>query len=451
MKVEFPVSVYGNLERYNDVLSKARCRIFYKYENRNGTYITDEFAEKLLSTIAYAPVKGIYEGGDYTDHGEERNEGRIYGIVPENPHITWEDHTDEDGVTRSYACVDVLIFTALYEEANEIVGKAQSMELYSPSLTYHKGVFNGQQYIVFDEGCFLGLQVLGDDVEPCFEGASFFALQENIAHVIEKIQQIEATYSKKGGLNKMSQINFKLSDSEKFDALWSLLNSNYSEENGWVVEYAITSIYDDYALVFKYEDGQTYRAYYTKDNEKNSVELGEMKKVFIVDVTEQEKNTLDTLRVLNGDTYELVSETLAGAQEAVAQNSEFSAKIEELNNTITTLNTEKADVEANYASEKERNELLVQENNDLSSFKAQIETERKEAVFTEYEGKLSEDVLDTYRAKIADYSIEGLDKELAYELKKSSFSVFQKDNGNVLLHKDIQKSGVDEILSRYVK
>ena len=29
---EFPVTVYGSLEKYNEVLSKARCRIFYKYE-----------------------------------------------------------------------------------------------------------------------------------------------------------------------------------------------------------------------------------------------------------------------------------------------------------------------------------------------------------------------------------------------------------------------------------
>lgn len=450
MKVEFPVSVYGKLEKYNDVLSKGRCRIFYKYGNRNGTYITDEFAEKLLSTIAYAPVKGIYEDSDYTDHGKVRSEGRIYGIVPENPHITWEDHEDEDGVTRSYACVDVLIFTALYEEAGEILGKAQSMELYSPSLKYHKGVFDGQQYIVFDEGCFLGLQVLGDDVEPCFEGASFFALQENITQVIEKIQQIEATYSKKGGQNIMPQINFKLSDSEKFDALWSLLNSNYSEENGWVVDYAITSIYDDYALAFKYEDGQTYRVYYTKDDEKNSVELGEMKKVYIVDVTGQEKNTLDTLRALNGDTYELVSETLTNAKENEEKNSEFSAKIEELNNAVATLNTEKAGIESEYANEKQRSEAFANEIHALKEFKTQIESEKKEAVFAEYEGKLGEAILDSYRETADKYSIEDLDKELAYALKKTGFAGFQKDNSG-LLHKDIQKSGLDEILSRYVK
>ena len=45
----FSLSIYGNVTSYNEVLSKARCRIFYKYGNRNGTYITDEFAEKLVS------------------------------------------------------------------------------------------------------------------------------------------------------------------------------------------------------------------------------------------------------------------------------------------------------------------------------------------------------------------------------------------------------------------
>ena len=49
---EFPVTVYGNFEQYSKTISKARCRIFYKGANRNGTYITDEFAEKLLSTIS---------------------------------------------------------------------------------------------------------------------------------------------------------------------------------------------------------------------------------------------------------------------------------------------------------------------------------------------------------------------------------------------------------------
>ena len=53
----FSVTIYGDLEKYNETISKARCRIFYKGLNRNGSYITDEFAENLLSTISYVPGK----------------------------------------------------------------------------------------------------------------------------------------------------------------------------------------------------------------------------------------------------------------------------------------------------------------------------------------------------------------------------------------------------------
>ena len=58
------------------------------------------------------------------------------------------------------------------------------MELYAPSLQYHEAIIRGRRFVVFDEGCFLGLQVLGDNVEPCFEGASFYTLQSTIEYAI---------------------------------------------------------------------------------------------------------------------------------------------------------------------------------------------------------------------------------------------------------------------------
>ena len=68
---KFSVVVYGDISQYNDVLSKARCRIFYKGANRNGTFITDEFAESLIESLPYVPIKGIYDNmkDDFTDHG----------------------------------------------------------------------------------------------------------------------------------------------------------------------------------------------------------------------------------------------------------------------------------------------------------------------------------------------------------------------------------------------
>ena len=445
---EFNVCVYGELEKYNEVLSKARCRIFYKYENRNGTYITDEFAEKLLNSLPYAPVKGIYADDDFTDHGAAREQGRIYGIVPENPNTSWEEFLDEDGVIRTYACTDVLIFTALYEEAKDIVGKSQSMELYAPSLKYHEAIVHNKRYIVFDEGCFLGLQVLGDKVEPCFEGASFYTLQNTIEYAINQI--------KKYGGTKM--LKFKLSDDQKFQAIWSLLNTEYNEEGNWTITYGISAVYDDYALVVNYESGDMYRAYYSKSDENDMVELGELTKCYIVDVTESEKTTLDTLRALNGNTYELVSDVLTNAQDNSEKVSEFSSKIEELNSSIATLETERDS--ANNQVTEYNNQLetanstinsLNEEIKTLKEYKLGIETQQKEAVINEYSEHLSEEILDSYKEKISDYSVEELDMRLAYELKKSNSSIFTKNSDEGFVPKDPPSDGLTAILSKYKK
>ena len=440
---EFPVTVYGSLEKYNEVLSKARCRIFYKYENRNGTYITDEFADMLLQSLPYAPIKGIYqpEEGDYTDHGHERNEGRIYGIVPENPNIAWEDNLDDDGVTRSYACADVLIFTALYEEANEIVGKGQSMELYRPSLQYHEAIVKGHRMIVFDKGCFLGLQVLGDNTEPCFEGASFYTLQNTIETAINAIKNYGGT--------KMPVINFKLSDDEKFQAIWALLNPEFNEEGNWTITYGISAVYEDYALVVNYETGEFNRAYYKKSDETDMVELGDIVKCYVLDVTENEKQTLDTLRTLNGGTYELVSDVLVNAQDTLDKNSEFSAKIDELTDTIATLTTEKDEFSAQLETANANIEALTAENTSLQQYKLDIDTAQKNAVIDEYAEQLSDEILDTYRAKLDQYSVEELDMHLAYELKKSNPTVFSKAPDSGYVPKDTHVDGLTSILSKY--
>ena len=183
---EFPVVIYNNLEEYNKVLSKARVRIFYKGHNRNGTYITDEFAEKLLKTLPYAPIKGIYEDGDFTTHGEARTEGRAYGVVmgPDDLDFSWETHLDEDGIEREYACANVLLWTGLYEEAKEIPGKSQSMELYEPSIQGSVIIRDGRRCFEYTDACFLGLQALGELVEPCFEGSAFYSLYTSLKETL---------------------------------------------------------------------------------------------------------------------------------------------------------------------------------------------------------------------------------------------------------------------------
>jgi len=441
---EFPISIYGNVEPVNDTLSRARCRIFYKGGNRNGTFITDDFARELISTLHYVPIKGIYDGDDYTDHGTERSEGKIYGIVPMDNNFAWEQHLDDDGVMRTYACTDVLLFSALYPEAEEILGKGQSMELYEPSLVYHQAILQGRRYVVFEHGSFLGLQVLGDDVEPCFEGASFFSLQESIQNIIQRIKEYDNT----GGKSEM-HINFKLSDNQKFEYLWALLNPEFDEEHGWACGYSICSIYDEYAICFNYESGSYERVYYSKDDATDSVELGDRIPVYIVDVTEEEKNVLDTLTKLNGGTYELVDENLINAEKNAQDCLEYSAKIEELQSTNTTLNTEVENVTAQYTNAQSRISELEEENAALNTYKHNIEVQHKECVIDEYLDKLTEEVIDTYRAKLDEYTAEELDMHLAYELKKTGTSIFSNNAPEGFIPKGNEYNGVEAILANY--
>ena len=448
---EFPVSIYGNLEKLSPVLSKARCRIFYKYENRNGTYITDEFAEKLINSLPYTPVKGIYDefNEDYTDHGEKRNLGRIYGIVPENPNFSWENHLDEDGVERQYACTDVYIFSALYEEAGQIVGKSQSMELYQPSIKGDWTIINGKKLFKFEDGCFLGLQVLGDEVEPCFEGASFFSLYNELKNMVQQLKKYSLNFNK-GGMSEVGKLNFKLSDSQKHDAIWALLNDKYTEEGHWEITYTICDIYDDYALVYNYETGSHEQVYYTKNDATDSVELGERKKCYVIDVTEDEKKALDALRAFNGGTYEKIDENVKDVDTIKQQNSEFSIKIEELNNSIATLTTERDTNAQNYTNAQATISTLTEELETLKNYKLNVETQEKEQVISSYSELLSEEILTSYREKISEYnSAKDLDKELAYELKQSNPTVFTKTPQYI--PKDHSTSGIEAILAKYKK
>ena len=449
---EFPVTIYGNLKELNPVLSKARCRIFYKYENRNGTYITDEFAQKLISSLPYTPVKGIYDNfdEDYTDHGLKRDLGRIYGIVPENPNFSWEKHLDEDEIEREYACCDVYIFTALYEEASQIVGKSQSMELYQPSIKGDWAIINGKKLFKFEDGCFLGLQILGDDVEPCFEGAAFFTFYNDLKNAIKKLEKYSLDSNIKGGKSEMTKLNFKLSDSQKHDAIWVLLNDKYTEENNWEITYTILDIYDDYALVYNYEAGSYERVYYTKNDETDSIELGARKKCYVIDVTEEEKTALDALRAFNGGTYEKIDENIQEIDTIKQQNSEFSTKIEELNNTVSTLTTERDTSVENYNNAQAQISTLTNELETLKDYKNSVETQEKEQVIASYSELLNNEILDSYKSKISEYSsATELDKELAYELKKTNLEVFTKTPQ--YLPKDTPNTGIEAILAKYKK
>lgn len=492
----FPVAVYGKMEKFSDTISRGRCRVFYKGRNRNGTYITDEFAQKLIDSAPYTPVKGIYEVDDYTDHGNKRSEGRIYGIVPANPNFAWEWHTDVDGKLREYACFDVLYYTALYKEAGEIDGKSESMELYRDTLKGDWKYIDGKKTYVFTDGCFLGLQALGDDVEPCFEGASFYTCdnESNIIALLEKYEKRTEIFQnhEQGGNETMPSINFKISDGQKYDFLFRLLNPNFNEEGGWSIEYAICEVYDEYAIVRNYAEGIFERAYYTKNDENDSLEITNKERCYIVDVNEAEKEALNglkgegtfveaaaavaekdtTISSLNETVTTLTGE-LENANNTVVtlteENSQYSTKVGELENENSTLTTERDEARANHENiQNSFNDLnaayselngnyttVVAERDELTSYKKQVETEAKKAVVDGYVEHLPEEIIEAYMNNLDAYTLEDLDMKLTYEQKKANPALFSKQPtppaGAYLPKDDNGGNGINDILARFEK
>ena len=498
----FQVTVYGKMEKFSDTISRGRCRVFYKGRNRNGTYITDEFAEKLIQSAPYTPVKGIYDvdGEDYTDHGQKRSEGRIYGVVPADPNFAWEWHNDEDGKAREYACFDVLYYTALYKEAGQIDGKGESMELFRDTLKGEWKIMEGKKTYVFTDGCFLGLQALGDDVEPCFEGASFYQLEgakapevteDNIIALLEKYEKkIDLFQNHEQGGNTMPNINFKVSDGQKFDFLFNLLNPNFNEEGGWAIECIICDVYDEYAITRNLAEGIYERVYYTKDDEHDSLEITNRERCYIVDVNETEKAALDSLKdnysqavttieekdntinSLNENVETLnaqISELNGTVENLTESNSNFSTQIEELNGTISTLTTERDEANSNYTASQESfaqlnnnyNELndtlarITVERDALATYKKNIEDEAKKAVINNYVEELDDEVIETYMNNLDNYTIEDLDMKLTYELKKANPGLFSKQAAPAA-HAYIPKDegdgrGINDILAKYEK
>ena len=478
---------YGNVEKISDTLSKCRVRIFYKGMNRNRTYISDEFANQLIASLPYAPVKGIYENDmeDFSDHGEDNTDGRIYAIVASNPNFAWEFHLDKDGVQREYACADVILFTGLYPEASEIVGKGQSMEIFRDNLDFEWKICDedGLPYVYFKKGCLLGLQILGDEHEPCFEGAAFYKLYN------EQKALFDMLLNKMKEEKRMEKEMFQLSNTEKEGLMFSALNPNFTEQGEWATDYIVLNVYDEYTLAYNKVAGQYERICYTQSEDE--ITIGEKTAVTIIDFTENEKQAFDAIKALGEFTQTVEKynsmqaqiETLEQEKTAFAtEKSELEGKIttanEALEATKSTFETEKSELTAKIADfENQINELknevanlkaenfrliedskdIMNEKNSLADFKKSIELGQKEELLANFSNNLNESQIAGLKEKIDSYSVEDFKKEICVIAYDNNRTIFEKQDSNGLIFKggdpecSHSETGVERILNKYKK
>lgn len=176
----------------NPLMSKCEIKVLYIGENRNRSYISKEVATEMAKTLRGAPIVGYYkeQKEDFADHGEQMvwdDQGihfncltKPYGFVAPDAKVWFQKFNDSDEfgneVQREYLMTTGYLWTGQFEEVQTVVdeGKPQSMELDENSLEGHwaTNIKNDVEFFIINDAIFTKLCILGDDTEPCFEGAS---------------------------------------------------------------------------------------------------------------------------------------------------------------------------------------------------------------------------------------------------------------------------------------
>lgn len=403
----FEIMIDSNLEPINSLISKSRVSIFYKYENRNYGYITDDFANILESKIAWTPVVGLYNLNqqDFTSHNEDRNTASMYGLVPPNHNPAWEKKIDKDGVEREYFTVDVYLYTGRYDIAKEIVGKSQSLEFDMDSITGDWYKTNNGEYYFYTNADFIGLCVLGTNVEPAFEGAAFFnfvnelSQQEEFkdissAQLVESLSNFMLSEDSKkaqtvGGNDLMELNKAMFSKDEKINKVWFAVNNNFEKNEMTAV---VTEVGEDAIVVYNLTDNTFKKVAYSIQEE--NVVLGDAEPVEVV-ASAQLKD---------------YSAEIEGNKEKIA---EFEAKILELDATVDTY---KLDAERISGELIEAQNALVEYNLE----KAEALKADKEAMIAEYATQLDETDLEPIKNELSNFSLVELEKELIYTAHKKN-------------------------------
>lgn len=412
----FVATVYGNLVPLNNsALSKSRLKIFYKGMNRNGSYINEEIAEKLISTLPGTPVVGYYDSDkdDFLGHiSPESN--RAYGFVPEEMNFKWEMFLDPDGVYRTYACTDIILWTGRYPIASKIVGKSHSMELNPDTVEGEWVEHDDEYYFEFTNAEFFGLCVLGEEYEPCFEGSSFYELhqQENNASISKDLKEMFSLYK-------------------------STINS--AEENP--------------------TGGQEMEDEELKPQDLDNDSVEEEVKDQEEEVKEEENKPSETEEVKDesseeGEEEETDEEEKEEEQEEPEQEEEEEDEESEETDKPEEEEEEKEEVDFNSAlAEKDKTiATLEAELKELREYKKAKVNEEKEEVLNTYSNKLTEEEIADFRNKIEDYnSAVELKKDIAVCLldKQSNEEKIEESNYALINSRKNTFTGIEAIVAKY--
>ena len=211
----------------NPLISKCQIKVCYVGDepNRNGSVITKAVAMDMAKSLPGCPIVGFYNEtkGDFEAHnqiidvsnGEWRfkDTTQAYGFVDLNAKVWFQKFMD-DGIEHEYLMTEGYLWTEQWPEAKRVIekGNNQSMELYEPTLDgFWSESDNGEpSFFIINEALISKLCILGEDVEPCFEGAQItrvqFSFDEGFQTKLFNMMEQVKKMIKEGGTDSVEDV-----------------------------------------------------------------------------------------------------------------------------------------------------------------------------------------------------------------------------------------------------
>ena len=358
----------------NPELGRLKVGVFTKYGNRNGSYITDEIAEQLISsaTQGNTPVVGFFdpESKSWAGHTGPLL-ASAYGYV--EAFEGWQPFTDTDGIEREYAVFSVVLFNKYFNEAQLVVGQHQSMELDRESIQGDWADIDGTEYFVYTSASIMGLCIIGEH-EPCFSVSTFFSKDDD-----KYASQYEKFSSLLSGLKELVE------ETENNQEGGEQPMDNF--ENTPAVEPVVETVAEAEVIPAEPENFEAQPAEVIPAEAEPAVEPA----VEPVDF-EALQNRIAELETANAElttNYENAQSRIAELEQAL---SDATAATETANGRITELETSISQYEAE---------------------RARAEEEKKNQLIEKYEKVIDEEEITKVREEVSNFSYSELESKLA--------------------------------------
>ena len=441
---DMPMEIVESTE-INPLISKCQIKVCYVGDkpNRNRSIISKDVAREMAPTLRGCAIVGYYNDnkGDFEEHNriieisngkfEIKDPTRPYGFVPTDAKV-WFQWFEDDGVPHEYLMTEGYLWTGQYPECQRIIeeGNNQSMELDTNTLNAYwtKDTNGAPKFFIINEAIISKLCILGEDCEPCFEGASIsnvqFSLEDSfkqqVFSMIEKMQEILS--KDEGGTPVFNTYAVEIGG-VLWEAIYEYIYKEFGLDEDYQLIYTIEGIYEDdnqkFAILRNRKDLTYYRLNFLLSEEEGFLPAEalvqvspdfkptEVAQFALEDVAAYEATFVESKKEKVKDPEPAVDTEFSAVEEPVAEVQESNEVQVETESAVETSFAEEA------VNEVEGAEVVEEES------VAEFSNEQETAPVVEEPNKYNLDEVVEYQELLEKYStLEGQVNELNSTIEK---------------------------------